>query len=78
MRIATSIPVTYAAAFERAAWYVSQYGTAAAALSEVEQPGYNDAFERDVCQELRHMRFLDAEAARVAVVEKASLYLAAA
>lgn len=43
----------------RAVYYVSRYGTAAAALSEIENPGYDDAFERTVCDELRVLRHIE-------------------
>jgi hypothetical protein len=51
------------AAAHRALWYVSRYGSAAAALREVENPGYDDAFDRAVNEELRQMRFIEATAA---------------
>jgi hypothetical protein len=51
------------AAAHRAAWYVSLYGSAAAALREVENPGYDDAFDRAVNEELRQMRFVEQTAA---------------
>lgn len=51
------------AAAHRALWYVSRYGTAAAALREVECPGYDDAFDRAVNDELRQLRFIEATAA---------------
>jgi hypothetical protein len=51
------------AAARRALWYVSQYGTATAALREVENPGYDDAFARAVNGELRYLRFIETTAA---------------
>jgi len=52
------------AAGHRAVWYVSQYGTADAALRAVESPGYDDAFDREVCAELRTIQFIEQTAAR--------------
>ena len=52
------------AAGHRAVWYVSQYGTAAAALRAVESPGYDDAFDRAVCDELRTIRHIEWTAAK--------------
>lgn len=52
-----------------AAWYVSQHGSATAALAVVYQPGHNDAHEREVCEILRSMQYAESVAA------KAALYL---
>ena len=52
------------AAGHRAVWYVSQYGTAAAALRAVESPGYDDAFGRAVCDELRTIQHIEWTAAK--------------
>lgn len=54
------------AARERARYYAASYGSADAALSAVDQPGYNDAFDRAVCQELRTLRHDEWKAANAA------------
>lgn len=43
----------------QAAFYISHYGSASAALAAVDQPGHNDAFDRAVCQELRALRHIE-------------------
>lgn len=53
------------AAAERAVYYANHFGSAAAALSAVESPGYDDEFERTVCQELRVLRHIEWTAASV-------------
>lgn len=51
------------AAVERARYYASRFGSAAAALKVVDTPPHNDAFDRQVCQELRTIQCAEARAA---------------
>lgn len=51
------------AAVERARYYASQFGSAAAALAVVDTPPHNDAFDRQVCQELRTIQCAESRAA---------------
>ncbi|KQW79747.1 hypothetical protein [Brevundimonas sp. Root1279] len=52
-----------AAAADRARYYAAHFGSAAAALEVVNQPGHNDAFDRDVVTHLNTMRRDEALAA---------------
>lgn len=52
------------AAAERADYYATHFGSAAAALAVVDQPGHNDTFDREVMQELRSLAADEAVAAR--------------
>lgn len=52
------------AALSRAVYYVGCYGSAAAALAEVECPGHDDAFDRQVNEELRRLRHVEWTAAK--------------
>jgi hypothetical protein len=66
-----------------AAWYISQCGTAAEALASIQNPAFNDAADRAVCEVLRGMAYdeavaANAEARRVATVQTASLYMTGA
>lgn len=54
------------AAKDRAAYYVQHFGSAVAALKVVDQPGHNDAFEREVNQELRALASAETIAHRAA------------
>lgn len=63
------------AAVERARYYAFQFGSAAAALKVVDTPPHNDAFDREVCRELRSIQ---CEEARAAIVQKAAMFMQAA
>lgn len=51
------------AAAERAVFYARGWGSAAVALTKVEDPTHNDAFDRAVCEELRQLRYVESRAA---------------
>lgn len=62
------------AAAERAVYYAGHFGSAAAALAEVECPGHDDAFDRTVNEELRQLRQIEWAAAKA---EREALRVAA-